>query len=514
MTDILIIGDNNFMDGGSGISRASGAHRIATHLRQQGYTVEVIDFVTHWTIDEWCRAMDMFVGPETLFLGIAANLITNDSAIDPLTARWKELYPDKPIVIGGNNLLSRTSKNIDYYIEGYAEQAILDFIQYLKKEIPRESIRWSTFKTDKNFIACNEDYKEIDTKDLTISYLDSDYIQPNEALALETARGCLFKCKFCTYPLIGKKKLDYLRDIQSLVDEIKFNYETWGVNKYFISEDTFNDSIFKIESLHSALEKLPFSIEFMCYAKMELMIAHPTMAKLMGEMGMRGVHFGIETFNQQAGRIIGKGMDPNRIKEGIIKCREDLPHTHITCSNIVGLPYQRDEECWDANNWYQKESGIDHWSWQPLYLPNPKFTIHNSEFSRNALMYGYVELSDREISALAEKEKQELGDSTIQRASFARDTVRKKLILWKNSTTGKNYFDASKQAMTLNETSVTRKWSPWAIFEHVFTGLSVDEMRAWGYHNVIPNVPKSMLLNSSYNFIDQYKSRKLNYAKK
>ena len=506
--DILIIGDNNFMDGASGLTRASGGHRIATHLRQHGYSVEVIDFITHWTVDEWQEILARLVGDNTLMLGIAANLITNDRAIDTYTDVWKENYSHLPVVMGGNNLLSRLCRNIDYYIEGYAETAVLEFLRYLKKELPKEAIRWSNFNTNVDMIACNEDYKEIDTSDLTIGYLDSDFIQPNETLALETARGCLFKCKFCTYPLIGKKKLDYLRDVQTIVDEVKFNYENYGTRYYTISEDTFNDSLYKIEALHAAFEKLPFTIEFMCYAKMELMIANPTLPRLMHEMGMRGVHFGIETFNRRAGQAVGKGMDPDRIKEGILRCRDEMPLTSITCSNIVGIPYQTDDdECWQAKEWYEK-SGVDHWSWQPLYLPNPKLTIHNSEFSRNALMYGLVPLRDDEIDRLVQEEQEAMGIDRVRAASFARSTVRNKLILWKNKFTGKTYFDASKLTIALNESSTTRRISPWFVFEHLFTGIPLQEIRQFGYHNVIPNVPKALLLDHTMRAISQYKEKK------
>jgi radical SAM superfamily enzyme YgiQ (UPF0313 family) len=506
--DILIIGDNNFMSEQGGIARASGGHRIATHLRQHGHRVEMIDFITHWTESEWHQALDCLVSDNTLMLGIAANLITDDEQVDRYTDIWRQRFPNKPVVMGGNNLLSRRCRNIDYYIEGYAEQAVLDFMRFLKKELPHSGIKWSNFMPGVALIACNQDYKNIDTSDLTIRYLPSDHIQPNETLALETARGCLFKCKFCTYPLIGKKKLDYLRDIQTIVDEVRFNYEHYGTRHYTISEDTFNDSLFKIESLHAAFEKLPFTIEFMCYAKVELMIANPTLPRLMSEMGMRGVHFGIETFNRRAGQAIGKGMDPARIKDGLLRCREEMPLTSITCSNIVGIPYQSDDDCWAARDWYEK-SGIDHWNWQPLYLPNPKLTMHNSEFGSNHLQYGLVPLREDEIQALIKQEKEEMGTDTVQRASFARNTVRNKLILWKNKFTGKNYFDASKLTMALNEASVTRKWSPWAVFEHAHTGFPIQEMRTWGYHNVFPNVPKALLLERTVAFITAYKHNKL-----
>ena len=36
----------------------------------------------------------------------------------------------------------------------------------------------------------------------------NDFILPGESLPLELSRGCIFKCRFCQYPNIGKDKDD------------------------------------------------------------------------------------------------------------------------------------------------------------------------------------------------------------------------------------------------------------------------------------------------------------------
>lgn len=77
-------------------------------------------------------------------------------------------------------------------------------------------------------------------------YEDEDAIVPGEALTIELTRGCRFRCKFCSYPLNGRKTNDYFRDQNSLYLELLQNYEKHGVTRYFFSDDTYNESTEKL----------------------------------------------------------------------------------------------------------------------------------------------------------------------------------------------------------------------------------------------------------------------------
>lgn len=61
--------------------------------------------------------------------------------------------------------------------------------------------------------------KRYDTEACDHVWHPRDCVQPGEALPLEMARGCIFKCKFCRYPFIGKSKNDFSRRIELVRDE-------------------------------------------------------------------------------------------------------------------------------------------------------------------------------------------------------------------------------------------------------------------------------------------------------
>ena len=57
-----------------------------------------------------------------------------------------------------------------------------------------------------------------------------DLVFQNEVLPFTVSRGCRFKCKFCRYPLLGRKVTDkYIRREESLYREFKWNYAVFPV---------------------------------------------------------------------------------------------------------------------------------------------------------------------------------------------------------------------------------------------------------------------------------------------
>jgi len=153
-----------------------------------------------------------------------------------------------------------------------------------------------------------------------------------------------FKCAFCDFPGIGKKKLDYLRDQKELTEELLKNFKDHGTTKYIVTEDTVNDTDQKCEMLADIASHLPFQLQLMGYMRADLLISKPKNLDNLMKAGWKGMHFGLETFNERAGRIIGKGMEPNKMKEGLIDIKKRYPNLNITSTFIVGLPYDTREE--------------------------------------------------------------------------------------------------------------------------------------------------------------------------
>ena len=501
----LIIADNTYNDSLFYVGRATGAHKIASHLSNHGYNVEVMDYCTRWSLLEFQQLCNRLISDKTIFLGIGSNLFFDKPIVNEMLGWIKATYPNIAIIVGGNNLLYRDFDPVDYYVEGYAENSMLALLEYLEGRCTKHQIKWTLSALPKYLIDGNKDYGQVDTNDLTISYLPSDFISSSQVLGLETARGCIFKCNFCTYPLIGKKKLDYLRDPATIDRELRYNYDAYGITRYIIMEDTFNDSVHKLKELEKVISKLPFRIEFVTYARLDLILAFPETAEILKNIGMRGVHFGIETFNSKAAKLIGKPTDIEKIKDGLLWWNSITPGITTHCSMIVGLP-EDDDDQWENLKWYHN-SGIESYAFNPLYLTNLEKTVHTSEFSRNYEKYGLVKMTEEEC-----QEELKIDDfSSRPWVAHQYKGLTSKLIFWKNTKTGDNYFRASRLAAEIIGSSKHRKVNCWLQFEYATLGYEIDECRDWGWYDVKPHVPEQELAQRAEILVNNYKKSKINY---
>jgi len=180
-----------------------------------------------------------------------------------------------------------------------------------------------------------------------------------------------------------------------LEEELLTNYEMWGTTRYFIVDDTFNDSTEKMQMFLDVTKRLPFKISFWCYLRLDLLTAHPEQIPMVKEMGMAQCYFGIETFNKEAGKSVGKGADPDKLKETLYECRRVWgTDISIQAGFIVGLPHEDSKSIMETAKWLaQPDCPIDIKWIVPLSIAAGNHEVlkymHRSEFDLNSEKYGY-----------------------------------------------------------------------------------------------------------------------------
>jgi radical SAM superfamily enzyme YgiQ (UPF0313 family) len=391
--------------------RSIGAYQIAHFLRKYGYSVQVIDFTDYFTSEELINVVSKFVGPSTLAVGVSTTFYTVDNKskfihndeqkfelaelpenILTIIEHIKTQNQNVKVILGGAKSESgKNIPNVDVVIHGYAEDKILDYLNSLPNNIKKKKQHKFLLEeqtTVRPKIISNDPLdKSFSIEELDHRFTHNDVILPNEVLPLEVSRGCIFKCSFCAFPLNGKSKLDYLRDPTLIKEELIYNYETFGTTNYFLSDDTFNDSTAKIEKIHRVITDLPFKINFTTYLRLDLLNAHKEQISMLAEMGLASPFFGVESLNQRSATSIGKGMNVDRAKEFLLELhydywKEKLP---ITCSFIIGLPYETVESIHSTYEW-AKNNPINS-VFFPLNLTSK--TYYKSEFNTNYKDYGY-----------------------------------------------------------------------------------------------------------------------------
>jgi radical SAM superfamily enzyme YgiQ (UPF0313 family) len=460
--DILI-----FTGMGSSVwQRTIGAYRIATELRKHNYTVQVIDQLPYMIKDNhdiFNEIINKFVGPNTLWVGFSSTffinrrpenqnsktwgsrnknyvttlkntgLPTNDEYLDDIKQTILNKNPKCKLVLGGSKASFREGKIIDIYVEGYADSSVIEMTKWLQGKNPFFQV---SYNDDDKSLSIINDRKaaNFDFANSSTVWHESDHLFPAESLPMEISRGCIFSCKFCAYPLNGKKKLDYIRDTKLLKDEFVRNYELYGTTNYIFNDDTYNDSEIKLEILHDEVfSKLNFNMKFMCYLRLDLIAAKPHTAQLLLDSGLMGGFFGIESLNYQTAKSIGKGLPVNRAIETLHFLKETWQDKVITCGSfIMGLPHDTEETMtkWatllESSDFPLDVVGINALR---LYKNGGKYAW-KSNFDLNAAKYGYIfpdeeneEYWENTTTGLNFNQVAELADDYSIRASKNRKAV-------------------------------------------------------------------------------------------
>ena len=405
--------------------RPVGPFQLANVLRQAGFTVQVIDcwpWIAAKGLDTAKQVLGHFVNKDTLWVGFSSTwlsklnqskknlhavyndlemLVENTYIFDPeelleLKNHLKSKSPNCKFVLGGGRApLGRTNSVppfIDCFIEGYADTTVIEWSRYCQGRNPFLPVH----KNIDGSISLTHDHKasRFDYNNHKFTWHDNDMVQFGEALPMEIARGCIFNCAFCAYPLNGRKKLDYLKDPIILRQQLQENYDRFGTTHYWFLDDTFNDSIEKLEILYNGVfAKLPFKVNFSAFLRLDLINAHPISIDLLRDMGCGGLSFGIESLNYESVKSIGKGITKDKVYNTLMQIKEKMPDAIVDSQFIVGLPYETAEtaEAWLKEITDEKYplDAIKIHSLSMNFFPKVD-NIWQSHFEKNPEKYGYT----------------------------------------------------------------------------------------------------------------------------
>lgn len=393
------------------LAKPVGAFKIACQLRQAGFSVQVISHLHIFTVDELKEILTKLVNPNTLFVGFSPfyySKVTNNGdeikivggkelgAMIPHGVEYnseirelvKKLNPNCKLVLGGPDARdSSFIKDYDYTITGYGDLAAINLARHLAYGEELLNSRRTLFKS---ILIDGGNAAGYDFASTPMRYEDHDFVLPGEVLSIEVARGCIFRCKFCGFPLNGKKKNDYIKLENVIRDEFLDNYNKFGVTRYSFVDDTFNDNPVKLEMMHRVAKSLPFKLQYWAFIRMDLLAAHPETIDLLIESGCTVIYFGIETLHPAAGSVIGKKLGKEKVINTIRSIKEKYGDSVILHGTFIfGLPKEPLESMKEtAELLINRTILLDSWDIRSLRLRPPTANFP-SEFDLTPEKYGY-----------------------------------------------------------------------------------------------------------------------------
>jgi len=428
------------------IKRAAGAHKIASHMRNEGWDIEVVDYWLKFTPEEFVELINSRITADTVFVGLSLTFAIYGNMIakaNQYIRLIKKYHPHVAVIAGSKNLYVTSDLKADYHVTGYGEHGLLELC---KKLLGKENNLVVTSMGRTQYVDCDKHHPCYPHKDLSVRYEDRDFLLPTEHVTLEFARGCKFACKFCAYNIIGVKG-DYTRDMPSLYEELQRNYDDWGIANYYVADETSNDSTEKLREITEQVRKLSFQPSFAGYIRADLIASRPDDRKYLAEMGYWGHYYGIESLTHKAAKTIGKGLHPDKLKQGLLDVKDyfesyDKGYYRATCSMILGLPYDTEESIMENLQWITDNLPNEAVIAFPLWLSaqtEETQNITSSEFDRTWSTSGdfWDELGTDESFGASPDQINE-----VVREATWNNYIDKKAIKWQHDTM--NWWEANK----------------------------------------------------------------------
>ena len=429
MKKIIILSDVN-LNVPPGTNRYIAPYLLSTYAKKMDIKTIVVDYFL--SIDGLVDYISNILDNDVILLGISSTLLSKKISAEYgkklmrtersnnyyggylWTETSQELYditlkikeklteksPSAKLILGGaktmfvlrgakNQNFQLAYQNFDLICLGLGDKTFPKILESLIKNTHLDVFEIGKLK----FLKTDSD-QEINMVPRT-EWNDYDAIHHNESLPIEISRGCLYNCKFCYYD----KKSSIIKDVELLKEEFIYNYENFGTTVYNFCDDCFNDTKIKVELICNTILSLPFKIEWVSYARVDLAVKFPETFDLMIESGCRGVSWGLESFNYESAKMAGKGVPTEKVKERLLEIYSKYKNDCIFQGTfIAGLPKETPSSLRNTVDWLLNNRILDFISFGVLVVTDfdPELDqnfIDYSDYVRNPQKYGFKKLT-------------------------------------------------------------------------------------------------------------------------
>lgn len=235
-----------------------GLGYLATALRKSGFdNVAILDSIKETLDVRKFRERIKILKPKI----IGFQVFSSDfSSVRTCSRIIKEVLPDALVVVGGPHVSARGTQSlrdfpdVDFGFQGEAEIGLPLFARRIlnSEEIPFENIPGLIYRDGSEIRATDrvlvEDLDSLGFPAWDLmppnSYPDAPqgaFYQKFPIAPIASSRGCPYTCAFCGSPVNMGNRLRF-RSLESVLSEMDFLYEQYGVREFHFIDDMFNAS--------------------------------------------------------------------------------------------------------------------------------------------------------------------------------------------------------------------------------------------------------------------------------
>jgi radical SAM superfamily enzyme YgiQ (UPF0313 family) len=234
-----------------------------------------------------------------------------------------------------------TDPEVDYFIRGEYEFALLALVEAIRDGKPVESIAGLLYRDAAGRTIANpqgkllkniDEYPWPDRDSLPMHrYLEAGPFLPEPNLQMWASRGCPFKCDFCVWPQFMYNGRNYrVRNEQDIVAEVKHAADRYGMKSFYFDDDTFNIGKDRIAGYAQAFKDHKLDLPWGAMSRADT-FDRRTLEIMVGA-GLRFIKYGVESGDQGLVDAMEKKLDLKRVREAVKWAKELGVATHLTFS--------------------------------------------------------------------------------------------------------------------------------------------------------------------------------------
>lgn len=358
-----------------------------------GYESTVLDWFTHWSEDQLKYCIETWFADEVEpVIAISTPFSPKDITYLSTLLPWaKAKWPALTVINGGNRVFDPSIKNVDMFFLGRSMQIFEEWLQGKSLEkyiVHRDPIVLKNLSFDQ--------YVDVP---VVPCIKDDDFLTRDDILGFEIGVGCKFNCTFCNYELRGAK-ISNLVDRDSLYEFLNTANKRYGIENFFIADDTPNESDQKLEILADVVERLDFKPKITGFTRLDIFAARQTQHSLYERIQFDSLFFGIESFSEKASKAIRKKSDFFNVYDALKLLRKISPNTFLVGGLIVGLNGDSESEIRTAVGRVVEEQLLDSVQLYPLSITRAESIFDegfHSDLDKNPEKFGYSLLKDSNL---------------------------------------------------------------------------------------------------------------------
>jgi radical SAM superfamily enzyme YgiQ (UPF0313 family) len=286
-----------------------GLMAVAAYARAQNIEVRAVNGMVsgHASLAQTWQAMQHAVADDPPVL-IGFTSIDTYAEVCWLAARCRDTWSDTRIVLGNtfatlnHGKVLRSCPDVDYVVIGDGEKAFAELARAVLDGRAHEKVAGLAWRASDGSVVHNPPTAvDLDTMPWPARDELPDVLGAGFAAAVNTARGCLYRCTFCgtgaASRLLGHDGYR-VRSLVDVVDEIEYLISNFGIKFLSISDDLFlsrnQASQERAAIFASELIRRDVSISFMIDARIDG-VRDPALLGHLARAGLKRVFIGLET---------------------------------------------------------------------------------------------------------------------------------------------------------------------------------------------------------------------------